>query len=63
MYIDQPLGNQEGITRLAQRLDSRHEAMHVVMECLGEELWKSQRTGAAIDGVAYVEAVNRRAQR
>lgn len=61
--IDQPFGIRAAFTRLAQRLDSRHEAMHVVMECLGEELWKSQRTGAAIDGVAYVEAVNRRAQR
>lgn len=61
--IDQPIGIRAAFAQLAQRLDSRHEAMHQVMECLGQALWQSQRDGRPIDGVAYVEAVKRCAQR
>ncbi|MEN9758867.1 MAG: hypothetical protein RLZZ281_542 [Pseudomonadota bacterium] len=63
LSIDQPPGIRGAFDRLAQRLDSRHEAMHAVMECLGEVLWRAQRDSAPVDGAAYVEAVNRRAQR
>ena len=61
LSIDQPPGIRAAFERLAQRCDSRHEAMHDVMECLGEVLWRAQRDGSAIDGQTYVEAVLRRA--
>lgn len=61
LSIDQPPGIRAAFERLAQRRDSRHAAMHEVMECLGEVLWRAQRDGTAIDGQAYVEAVQRRA--
>ncbi len=59
--IDQPPGIREAFDRLARRLDSRHAAMHEVMECLGEVIWRAQRDGAPLDGEAYLEAVRRRA--
>lgn len=59
--IDQPPGIRVAFAKLAQRLDSRHEAMHQVMECLGEVLWRSQRDNAPIDANAYVESILRRA--
>lgn len=59
--IDQPPGIRAAFSKLAQRLDSRHEAMHQVMECLGEVLWQSQRDNAPIDANAYVESILRRA--
>jgi hypothetical protein len=46
---------------LANRLGSLHEAHHQVMECLGEMIWASQRSGLPPDGPAYIEAVRRRA--
>ncbi|MEN9772638.1 MAG: hypothetical protein RJA58_1281 [Pseudomonadota bacterium] len=61
--IDQPPGIREAFTRLSQRLDDRHEAMHEVMECLGQVLWQSQRTGLPIDGAAYIEMILQRASR
>lgn len=61
--IDQPPGIREAFTRLTQRLDDRHEAMHEVMECLGQVLWQSQRAGRPIDGAAYVEMISQRASR
>jgi hypothetical protein len=46
---------------LTHRLDSLHDAHHAVMECLGQMLWESQRSGRAPDGQAYVACVQRRA--
>jgi hypothetical protein len=48
---------------LAARLGSAHEAQHQVMECLGEMVWTSQRTGLPPDGQAYLDCVRRRATR
>ncbi len=60
--IDQPPGIRAAYALLAARL-GEHDAQHQVMECLGEMLWTSQRNGTPPDGVAYIECVNRRAQR
>jgi hypothetical protein len=59
--IDQPPGIRAEFQRLAQRLDDRHEAMHEVMECLGEALWRAQRDQTPIDAEAYLESIRRRA--
>ncbi|MFO1265701.1 MAG: DUF1841 family protein [Rubrivivax sp.] len=59
--IDQPRGIRQAVQLLAARRGSLHAAHHEVMECLGEMLWQSQRSGLPPDGEAYVEAVRRRA--
>jgi hypothetical protein len=61
--IDQPIGIRQAVQGLAARHGSLHEAHHEVMECLGEMIWSSQRSGLPPDGQAYVEAVRRRATR
>ncbi len=61
--IDQPTGIRQAVQLLAARLGSLHEAHHEVMECLGEMIWASQRSGLPPDGLAYLEAVRRRATR
>lgn len=58
--IDQPPGIRAAFIGLAQRLGSEHEAHHQIMECLGEMIWTSQRSGLPPDGVAYIECVKRR---
>lgn len=63
LSIDQPPGIRAAYLALARRLDSEHEAQHQVMECLGQMLWESQRSGLPPDGAAYIECVTRRAQR
>jgi hypothetical protein len=57
--IDQPRGIRAACEALTRKLDSPHEAHHVIMECLGEMIWNSQRRGLPPDGEAYVEAVRR----
>ena len=61
--IDQPRGIKQAFELLAARLGSSHEAQHQVMECLGEMIWASQRSGLPPDGEAYLECVRRRATR
>ena len=59
--IDQPTGIRQAVQLLAARRGSLHAANHEVMECLGEMVWASQRSGLPPDGLAYLEAVRRRA--
>ena len=58
--IDQPPGIRAAFLALAQRLGSEHDAHHQIMECLGEMIWTSQRSGLPPDGEAYIECVKRR---
>ena len=59
--IDQPTGIRQAVGLLAARRSALHAAHHEVMECLGEMIWASQRSGLPPDGQAYIEAVRRRA--
>jgi hypothetical protein len=61
LAIDQPRGIKQAVDLLAARLGSLHEAQHQAMECLGEMVWASQRSGLPPDGEAYLECVRRRA--
>jgi len=61
--IDQPRGIKQACELLAARRGSRHEAHHEVMECLGQMMWASQRSGLPPDGAKYIDDVRRRATR
>jgi hypothetical protein len=61
--IDQPTGIRQAVGLLAARRNSLHEAHHEVMDCLGEMIWASQRSGLPPDSQAYLEAVRRCATR
>jgi Domain of unknown function (DUF1841) len=61
--IDQPTGIRQAVQLLAAKRGSLHEAHHEVMECLGEMIWRSQRSGLPPDGQAYIDAVRARATR
>jgi len=63
LSIDQPTGIRQAVQLLAARRHSLHEAHHEVMECLGEMIWTSQRSGLPPDGLTYLDAVRRRAMR
>ena len=58
--IDQPPGIRAAFETLRARLDP-HAAAHVVLEALGETIWRSQREGRPMDAAAYLEALRRAA--
>ena len=59
--IDQPHGIGQAFETLQARLGSAHEAQHRLMDCLGEMIWASQRSGQPPDGHAYLDCVRRQA--
>jgi hypothetical protein len=61
--IDQPHGIRQAVELLAARRADLHAAHHEAMECLGQMLWTSQRSGLPPDGEAYLDCVRRRATR
>ncbi|MBL8361326.1 MAG: DUF1841 family protein [Rubrivivax sp.] len=61
--IDQPRGIRQAVELLAASRGSLHEAHHEVMECLGEMIWRSQRSGMPPDGLVYLDCVRARAAR
>ena len=61
--IDQPRGIRQAVELLTARRNSLHDAHHEAMECLGQMLWESQRSGRSPDGQAYIECVQRQATR
>jgi len=63
LAIDQPHGIRQAVELLAARRNSLHAAHHEVMECLGDMIWASQKSGRPPDGQAYLENVRRRATR
>lgn len=60
LSIDQPPGIRAAFERLRTRMDT-HDAEHVLLECLGETIWRAQREGSQMDALAYVDAIQRKA--
>lgn len=59
--IDQPTGIVDIHAQLAAKHDGdTHAAKHEILECLGEVLWQSQRTGQALDGALYLQLLRQR---
>jgi hypothetical protein len=57
LAIDQPPGIRAEFGRLLASRGDRHDALHALLECLGEILWRAQRDRAAPDGAAYLECL------
>ncbi len=59
LAIDQPSGIRTQFDRLHARGGDRHDALHVVLECLAATVWRAQRDRAPPDERAYLECLRR----
>lgn len=59
LSIDQPPGIHAQFERLRSRKGDEHEALHAVLECLGEVVWHAQRNGTAPDAAMYLGCLER----
>ena len=59
LAIDQPPGIVAHFARLRDARGDTHEALHAIVECLGEVIWQAQRTGGSPDGAAYLACLER----
>ena len=62
LSIDQPPGIASLLDRRINKHKDRHEALHEVLECLGETIWRSQREKAPLDAGAYLACLEKRAR-
>ncbi len=59
LAIDQPPGIRAEFERLRAAKGDEHEALHAVLECLGEVVWQSQRLGTPPDADLYLACLAR----
>ena len=59
LSIDQPVGIAERYRNLVRHTGSEHDALHAVVECLGEVIWHAQRAGTALDEWLYLDCLDR----
>ena len=60
LSIDQPPGIRAIHDRLAARHGDVHTALHDILDCLGETVWRANRDNAPPDGAAYLECLRRK---
>jgi hypothetical protein len=63
LSIDQPPGIRDIFGQLQARHGDRHAALHVILDCLGETVWRANQDKAPPDGNAYLDCLNRAASR
>ncbi len=61
LSIDQPPGIKAAFARCQLRRGNRHDALHDVLDCLGETIFNAQRNRSAPDGAAYLQCIRRKA--
>ena len=59
LAIDQPHGIRAQFERLRLARDDDHQALHAILECLGEVVWQSQRHGTPPDAAVYLACLER----
>lgn len=60
LSIDQPPGIRALFESRRARYGNPHAALHDLLECLGETLWRAQRDRTPLDGAAYLECIRRK---
>ncbi|MES2355979.1 MAG: DUF1841 family protein [Pseudomonadota bacterium] len=60
LSIDQPPGIRSAFDALCAQQGNAHDALHEVMDCLGEMIWQAQRTNTAPDGALYLGCLKRK---
>ena len=63
LSIDQPSGIKAEFLRLQTQHGDPHDALHDVLDCLGETMWQAQRTQQSPDGLAYLECIRKKLEK
>jgi len=59
LATDQPPGIRAEFDRIAARLGDRHDALHSMLECLAEVVWRALRERATPDNESYLDCLKR----
>lgn len=59
LSIDQPPGIRELYQKLQNKLSDSHQVEHLIMDCLGEMIWKSQKYQTLPDQNEYLNCIKK----
>lgn len=59
VQTDRPAGIRRVFERLLPSCGSRHDAEHLLVDCLAETLWEAQRSGVPADEATYLARARR----
>ena len=59
LAIDQPPGIRAEFERLRAARGDEHDALHAVVECLGETMWQAQRLSTGPDANVYLACLRK----
>ena len=57
LQIDQPPGIRGAFQQLQMRSDDSHEALHHILDCLAETIWRAQREQKPLDSETYLALI------
>jgi hypothetical protein len=60
LSIDQPPGIRALFAALSARHGDAHAALHDILDCLGEMVWRATRERREPDGAAYLDCIRRK---
>ncbi|MCW5598614.1 MAG: DUF1841 family protein [Nitrosomonas sp.] len=59
LSIDQPIGIRQKFENLRAKTGDEHTATHIIIECLAEMLWQSQRHQTPPDAQIYFDCLSK----
>lgn len=59
--INQPIGIAAIYETLKIKHQNEHDALHDILECLGEVIWQAQRNNSALDSNTYLTLLQQKA--
>ena len=63
LSVNQPTGIANAFNQLMDITKDPHETEHIMMDCLGEMIWKAQRENTAPDEKLYFQCLQQQIQR
>jgi len=60
LSVNQPTGIADAFNQLMNKTKDPHETEHILMDCLGEMIWKAQRENAAPDEKIYFQCIKQK---
>jgi hypothetical protein len=58
--INQPTGIAAIYAQLKIKHQNEHDALHDMLECLGETIWQAQRNNTGLDSVQYLQLLQQK---
>ena len=58
--INQPIGIATIYAQLMQKYQNEHDALHDVLDCLGETIWLAQRNNTGLDSNHYLKLLHQK---